>query len=167
MHVYGLHVPCDARREMSLVRNERGSFSFSPLTSAAATEDRFVTVIVHVIRPPTTTVVGLAVFVTARSSSGGGGGGPEAAEAEVAEVAVAEARVEAEAEAEVAGGGGGPGGGGGGGGPGGGGGVGGVPFLRFVNVQTTASPRATAPSTLVPVTETSTVPLRVHSTLES
>ena len=48
-------------------------------------------------------------------------------------------------------GGGGPGGGGG---EGGGGGVGGVPFRRFVNVQTTASSLAIAPSTLVPVTET-------------
>ena len=47
------------------------------------------------------------------------------------------------------------------------GGCGGVPFRVFVKVQMTTSPCATAPSTLVPVTETSTVPLRVHSTLES
>ena len=42
----------------ALVRNERGSFSLQPLTSAAATDDRLVTVMVDVIRPPTTTVVG-------------------------------------------------------------------------------------------------------------
>ena len=67
LQVYGRHVPCDAVSEISRVRYERGSSTLRPLTSAAATDDRFVTVIVHVIRPPTLTVVGATVFVTARS----------------------------------------------------------------------------------------------------
>ena len=43
--------------------------------AAAATDERFVTVIVHEIRPPTATTVGSADLVTARSSSGPGRGG--------------------------------------------------------------------------------------------
>ena len=57
--------------------------------------------------------------------------------------------------------------GGGGGGGGGVGGWGGVPLRVFVNVQTATSPCATAPSTLVPGTETRTVPFRAHSTFGS
>ena len=52
LQVYGRHVPWEAVSEISLVRYERGSSSLRPLTSAAATDDRFVTVIVHVSRPP-------------------------------------------------------------------------------------------------------------------
>src|SRR5262249_61770130 len=85
-----------------------------------------------------TTVVGFAVFVTARSTGGPGGGG-----------------------CGVVGGVGGGGVGSGGVGPG----VTGV--LRvFVNVQTTTSPFATAPSTFVPAAATSSFPFRVHATLE-
>ena len=50
LQVYGRHVPCEAFNEISLVRNERGSATLRPFTSAASTLDRFVTVIVHVIR---------------------------------------------------------------------------------------------------------------------
>ena len=55
-------------------RNDRGSSTLTPFTSVASTVDRFVTVIVHVIRPPTLTTVGFAVFTTTRSSSRGFGG---------------------------------------------------------------------------------------------
>ena len=75
LHANGLHVPCDGVRETTLVLNDRGSSSLSPFTSAAATDDRLVTVIVHVIRPPTDTTVGSAALVTARSRSGAGPGG--------------------------------------------------------------------------------------------
>ena len=91
-------------------------------------------------------MVGSTVLVTTRSRSGVGPGGGEG----------------------TGGGVGGVGGVGGGvGGAGGVGGVGGVPFRVFVNVQTTMSPFATAPSTFVPGTESSMTPFRVHSTFES
>jgi hypothetical protein len=47
------------------------------------------------------------------------------------------------------------------------GGVGGVPFRTFVKVHTTTSPRATAPSIFVPVTEAAGRPFCVQSTRES
>ena len=136
--VYGRHVPCDARSEISRVRNERGSSTFTPLTSAAATDDRLVTIIVQVRRLPTTTVSGSTDLVTSRSSCGAGPGG-------------------------VAGTGGGSGSGGVGGS--GCGGCGGVPLRVFVKVQTTLSSFAIVPSSLVPWAETVSVPF-VHSTFE-
>src|SRR5689334_21493005 len=100
------------------------------LTSSAATGEAFVTVTVQVMVPPSTTVAGSAVFATLRSTwaLGGGGGG-------------------------IGGGGGGGMGGWGGSGGSGGSGVGGFVMRRFVNVQTTKSPFATAPSAFVPLTE--------------
>jgi hypothetical protein len=73
-HRYGRQVPWDVFSEMRFARNDRGSSTLTPFTSAASTVDRFVTVIVHVIRPPTLTTVGFAVFTTSRSSSRGFGG---------------------------------------------------------------------------------------------
>ena len=58
LHTYGRQVPCELFIEIRLVRNERGSFTLSPFTSAAATDDLFVTVIVQVIRPPMCTAAG-------------------------------------------------------------------------------------------------------------
>src|SRR6185312_6793824 len=75
LHVNAAQLPCDAFSETSFVRGARRSLTLSPLTSAAATEDRFLTVIVHVSRPPTATVVGLTVLVTTRSRIGSGPGG--------------------------------------------------------------------------------------------
>ena len=74
LHVNGLQTPWEGVSEINLVRNERGSSTLRPFTSAAATVELFVTVIVHVMRPPTRTTVGCADFVTTRSSSGPGGG---------------------------------------------------------------------------------------------
>src|SRR5262245_44705221 len=138
-HTYGRHVPCDVLRETSRVRKERGSFTLTPFTSAAATEERFVTVIVHLIKPPTCTAAGSPFLTTSRSSSGVGPGGV-----------------------------GGIGVGGSGVGSGGCGGTGGgVPCLTFVNRQTTTSPFLTARSNVVPGAESSTVPLRAHTIVES
>ena len=57
-------------------------------TSAAASDDRFVTTIVQVALWSTTTVVGLTVFLTARSPSGGAGGWVERAAPAAAPVVV-------------------------------------------------------------------------------
>src|SRR5262245_39412176 len=107
---------------MSFVRKERGSFSLRPFTSAAITDDLFVTVIVHVILPPTCTAAGSPFLTTSRSSSGSGSGGV-----------------------------GGIGFGGVGVGSGGSGGIGPgvVPCLTFVNRHTTTSPVPTVTSTFV------------------
>src|SRR5262245_13814288 len=138
-HTYGRQVPCEVLRDTSRVRKERGSFTLRPFTSAAATEERFVTVIVHLIRPPTGTAAGSPFLTTSRSSSGLGSGGV-----------------------------GGIGVGGSGVGSGGSGGFGGVvPCLTFVNRQTTTSPFLTVTSNFVPGAESSTVPLRAHTIVES
>src|SRR5262245_3746971 len=77
LHLKRAHVPCDGVTEITLVRKERGSASLTPFTSAAVTEDRFVTVIVQVSLPPTETDVGCTDLTTARSSRcWGGGSGP-------------------------------------------------------------------------------------------
>src|SRR5262245_40569874 len=67
------HVPWDGVNEITCVRCEY-SLTFSTLTSSATIVDRFVTFTVHVIRCPSATAVGDAVFVTARSTRGEGGG---------------------------------------------------------------------------------------------
>ena len=119
----GTHVPWELCNETSLVRNDRGSFTLRPFTSAASTSESFVTVIVQVMRRPIVTVVGDAVFTTTRSSRGsgvGGGGGTGG----VGGVGVGGVGV-------------------GGVGVGGVGGSGvGVPLRTFVKVQTTTSPFA-------------------------
>ena len=107
------------------------SETLTTFTSAAATGEAFVTLIVQVILWPRSAVVGCAVFSIARSTSSPGGG------------------------VGVSGGGSGGVGGLGGWGGSGGRGVGGVVMRRLVNVQTTKSPFATAPSTFVPGTDTS------------
>jgi hypothetical protein len=143
-------VPCDGVTETSFARYVR-SETLTTFTSAAATEEAFVTLIVQVMFWPSRAVVGCAVFSIARStcSPGGVGGGV--------------------GSGGVGGCGGGSGGVGGIGGSGGSGGfgVGGVVIRRFVKVQTTKSPFATAPSTLVPLTESSWVPFRLQVIVES
>jgi hypothetical protein len=136
--------PCEEVAERIVERYEN-SFTFTTFTSAAVLVELFFTVTVHVIFCPISTVVGLAVFVTARSTGGAGGSGGGV------------------------GGGVGDGDGSGGDGVGGAGSGGdGSGVLRvFVNVQTTTSPLETVPSTFVPETETSSFPFRVHPTFES
>jgi hypothetical protein len=73
-HLYGWQVPWDVFSEIRFVRADRGSSTLTPLTSAAATVDRFVTTIVHVIRLPTRAAVGRADFTTSRSRTGDPGG---------------------------------------------------------------------------------------------
>ena len=95
-------------------------------TSSASTGERLVTVMRNVIVCPRTAIGGVAVLRTPRSTVGAGGGT-------------------------------GIGGFVGGSGTGGGGGGSGVwaegAVRVFVNVQTTTSPLATAPSAFVPVTD--------------
>src|SRR3954464_11635546 len=72
LQVNGTQVPWEACREISFVV---ASLTLRPLTSTAATEERLLTVIFQVMRPPRRTVEGEPVLVTARSSSATGGGG--------------------------------------------------------------------------------------------
>ena len=129
--------PATIVTEISVVRYGR-SETLTTFTSAAATGEAFVTLTVQVILWPRSAVVGRAVFTIARSTSSPGGG------------------------VGVSGGGSGCVGGLGGWGRSGGRGVGGVVMRRLVKVQTTKSPFATAPSTFVPVTDTSWMPFRVQ-----
>src|SRR5262245_1147611 len=69
-----VQVPCDGVSEISFVLPEN-SLSLSPCTSAAATEEALVMVIVHVMGSPTFTAFGLATLVTTRSRNSGGGSG--------------------------------------------------------------------------------------------
>ena len=72
--VYGRHAPA-TRGARSAASGTTRIVELQPLTSAAATAERFVTVIVQVRRPPRLTVVGSTVLVTTRSRSGAGPGG--------------------------------------------------------------------------------------------
>src|SRR5262249_54330710 len=135
-------VPCEGVMEISFVRYEV-SETLTTFTSSAATEDAFVTLTVQVILRPSATVVGRAVLLIFRSTIGAGGSGGDT------------------------GGGSGCVGGVGGSGGSGGTGVGGVVIRVLVKVQTTKSPFATAPSTFVPGTDTSTAPFRVQVTVDS
>ncbi len=132
----------------SRVRNERGIVELEAVD--VRRRDRRAVRDGHRPRdpPPTATVVGSTVFVDdeveQRRAGAGGAAAAAAAAAAVAAAAVAVAvavvvaAVEVVAvEVEAAE-------------------VGGVPFRVFVNVQTTTSPPATAPSTFVPATETRT-----------
>src|SRR4051795_6614589 len=112
----------------------------------------------HVIARPSTAIDGVAVLRTLRSARGAGGGSGFGG--------VGAGGGGGAGGDGGAGGGGGEGGGGGGEGGGGRGGVGSGAVRVFVNVQTTTSPVAIAPSALVPVTDSAGVPLRVQSTLE-
>src|SRR5262245_5728079 len=69
-----VHVPCDEVSETSIVWYGR-SETLITFTSFASTEELFVTVTVHVILPPSGTVVGVADFSIARSTLLSGIGG--------------------------------------------------------------------------------------------
>ena len=155
LHSPVVQVPCEGVTEISLVRYEL-SETLTTFTSDASTDDLLVIVSVEVIFWPSATVVGRAVLVMARStcSLGGMGGVGGSGGCGVGGVGGS------------GGGGGGVGGGSGVGGSGGSG-VGGVVIRLLVNVQTTKSPFAIAPSTFVPVVETSVVPFRVQSIVDS
>ena len=115
-------VPCEGVTETVREPTERGSLSLAPFTSAASTVERLVTVIVHVIRSPTATVVGDAVFDDRRGRAWRPGGGAVGA-------GMGRRRGEGLRRRRLE-----------------------AALPRFVNVQTTTSPRPTVPSTFVPGT---------------